>query len=509
MQNRSIINVICSLLVFITNIAIGFWLSPFVIKHIGIEANGFVALAGNFVGYAGLINAALSSMAGRFIAIEYVKKDYRRANLYYNSVFWGRLIMLSVLLLPASYIIVKLENIVDIPLGIISDVKLLFTFIFLSFFISTACPNWGSGTYVSNRLDREYIPNMFISLMRCAFIFFMMTIWIPKVWYIGFTSCIVTILTVLVSYVNCKRLAPQLNIKLKKGDRIFSLPTIKELIAAGVWSTISSVGFMLLSGLDLIICNIFLGSTVMGIVALSKIIPGYMAQLAGSIRSAFAAELTINYAKGNTVELYNNINKSMKLTAFILIVPIAGVIVFGEQFFSLWVPSQDAKLLQILSVLSIIGYMFTSSIQILFNVFVSVNKVKQESLALICGGIFSISLLFILIRFTDLDIYAVAGCSTLANILRNMLFTVPMAAKYLGFKWSKFYPQVLVTIFTSLVLIIVGELIEPYLPKGDWISFFISISIYSVIAFTISMYIILNKIERKIVMNKLFAKFSI
>lgn len=507
-QNRSIINVFCSLLVFTTNLAIGFWLSPFVIKHIGIEANGFVSLANNFVSYAALINTALSSMAGRFITLEYIKGNYKKANLYYNSVFWGRLIMLSFLLLPAAFIIARLDYLVEVPSEILLDVKILFTLVFLSFFINTACPNWGCGTYVSNRLERDYIPNMLISLMRCAFIFLMMTIWIPKVWYIGFTACIVTILTLLVSYINCTKLAPKLKIKLNKKERIFSLPTIKELIGAGIWSTISSVGFMLLSGLDLIICNLYIGPTAMGVVALSKTIPGYMGQLAGSVRGAFSAELTINYAKGDMETLYNNINKSMKLTSFILIVPIAGIIVFGKEFFSLWVPSQDAALLQILSILAIIGYMFTSGVQVLYNVFVTVNKVKQESMALISSGIFSIILLFILIKFTDLDIYAVVACSTIANFFRNMLFTIPKAAKYLGFKWNKFYPQVLQTVSVSLILIFIGMIIRPYLPEGSWFNFFISISIYSIIAFTISMFIILNKHERIAFKKKLLSRFK-
>lgn len=506
--NRSLVNVICSLLVFATNIAIGFWLSPFVIRHIGIEANGFVSLAGNFVGYAGLINAALSSMAGRFIALEYIKHDYEKANLYYNSVFWGRLIMLAVLLLPAAYIIVELESIVKVPQEILSDIKLLFSLIFFSFFLSTGTPNWGSGTYITNRLDLDYIPNMLLSLMRCALIFLMMTIWIPKVWYIGFTSCVITILLLIVAYINCHRLTPKLKIYISRHNIIFSWKTIRELIAAGIWSTISSVGHLLLSGLDLIICNIYLGPTAMGVVALSKTLPGYMAQLSGSVRGAFGAELTINYAQGNMDAIYNSLNRAMKMTSFIMIVPIAGIVVFGKQFFSLWVPSEDTSLLQILSVLSIIGYMFTSGTQILYNVFYTVNKVKQEAIAMLCSGVASIIMLYLMFHFTDLDIYAVAGCSTVANLIRNMSFTLPMAAKYLGFDWKRFYPQVLQTVSASIVLIIVGVIMRPYLPAGSWGYFFISISLYSVVAFTISMFMLLNKEERRILKEKILNKFK-
>ncbi len=67
-----------------------------------MEANGFVTLANNFVTYANLIVTALNSMAARFITVEYVKKNYKKANLYYNSVFWGNLIVVAVFIITGD-----------------------------------------------------------------------------------------------------------------------------------------------------------------------------------------------------------------------------------------------------------------------------------------------------------------------------------------------------------------------------------------------------------------------
>ena len=68
-NKKTMVNVICSIMVLATNILINFWLSPYIVEHIGVEANGFVTLASNFVTYAQLIVTALNSMAARFIAI--------------------------------------------------------------------------------------------------------------------------------------------------------------------------------------------------------------------------------------------------------------------------------------------------------------------------------------------------------------------------------------------------------------------------------------------------------
>lgn len=505
-NSRTIINVFCSMAVLVTNLVIGFFLSPYIVKNIGVEANGFVTLANNFVTYANLIVGALNSMAARFITVAYVQKDYKKANLYYNSVFWGNLIIVAVLLLPAAYLIVQLQNIVNVPSDIVWDVKLLFSFVFLNFFVITGAPNWDCGVYITNRLDRQYIPGMATSVFRCVFLFLILTIFTPHVWYIGFVSTIVMLINLAVNGYNTHKLTPELKIYLGSGKRICSWDIIRELVGSGVWNSISNVGNMLLSGLDLLICNMALGATAMGVLSLSKTLPNYIQQFSVSIRNAFAPELTINYATGNKQAVLRDINRAMKMTSIILTIPIAGIVVLGDRFFALWVPSQDARLLQTLSVLAILGYMFTSGTQILYNVFTTVNRVKVNAIAMLISGVISTSITLFFIYFTDWDIYAVAGVSTIVNLVRNMTFTLPATAKYLGFRWYQFYPQVGTTVISSLIIIALGECVKPFLPSGSWVAFFAAAIVVGGIGLLVNYRLILNKEERMLLIGKVKKK---
>ncbi len=507
-NKKTIVNVVCSLMVLVTNIIINFWMSPFIVENIGVEANGFVTLANNFVTYAQLIVTALNSMACRFIAISYVKKDYKKANLFYNSVFWGNLIIVAILIIPAIYLIARLEHIADVPENIMMDVKCLFGFVFFNFFITTGLPNWDCGTYVTNRLDRTYIPQMLAAVIRCLFLVSLFVVFSPKVYYVGIAATLMTSINLFAGWYNTHKLTPELRVYIF-GKQICSKSAIKELVGSGMWNSISSVGNMLLSGLDLIICNVFLGATKMGILSLSKIIPNYMQQMSISIRNAFAPELTINYAGGNKDAVLKDINRAMKITSIILTIPIAIVITLGKEFFSLWVPTQDAKLLQILSILAILGYMFTSGTQILYNVFSTVNKVKPNAIAMVSSGVVSVIITTLLIKFTDLGIYAVAGVSTFVNLVRNMTFTLPSTAKYLGYKWNKFYPQVINTVISSVLLLVIYHFIHKILPSGSWISLIISACILGVIGLIINIMLMLNKTERKFLFDKFDRKLHI
>lgn len=489
------INIITSVGVMMVNLFISFWLSPYIIRTIGVEANGFVSLANNFVTYANLIVTALNAMAARFITIAYIQKDYKKANLYYNSVFWGNLIIVAVLLLPATYLVVKLENFIDVPADILLDVKILFSLVFLSFFVRTGAPNYDCGTYITNRMDLSYIPSMGTSLLRCVLLVSMFTIWTPHVWYVSFTSTLIGFITLAIAGYWTHKLTPELRVNL--WNPICSWRAIHELVGAGIWSAIANGGYTLLNGLDLLVCNTFIGATEMGILSLSKTLPSILIQLSDSIRGAFGPELTISFAQGNKENIYKCLCRAMKITSVVVTIPAAGLVVMSDAFYSLWVPSQDAQLLQTLTSLAILSYLVNSGVVILFNVFSTVNKVKYNSIAMLVSGSGSLIVSLLLIYFTDWDLYAVAGVSSVATICKNLFFTVPMASKLLEYKWYRFYPQVGISTLCSVLIIAVGSVVRMVMPVSSWITFFLACGIVGILGLCLNLLIVLNKEERE------------
>ena len=498
------INIITSVGVLVVNLFISFWLSPYIIRTIGVEANGFVSLANNFVTYANLIVTALNAMAARFITIAYIQKDYKKANLYYNSVFWGNLIIVAVLLLPAIYMVVKLENFIDVPVDILLDVKILFSMVFLSFFVRTGAPNYDCGTYIFNRMDLSYIPNMFTALLRCVLLVGMFAIWVPHVWYVTLVSTVLGFLTLGIAGHYTHKLTPELKVNLR--NPICSWKANKELLGAGVWSAIAGGGAMLLNGLDLLMCNLYVGATAMGILSLSKTLPSILGQFADAITDAFAPEMTINYAKNNKEVLLKDINRAMKISAVTVTIPAAGIVVMSDVFYSLWVPTQDAKLLQALTTLAILSYMINSGIIVLHRIFAVVNRTRLSAVAMIITGGCSLLITWLMIVFTDWDIYAVAGVSSIVTICKNVFFVTPVTAVLLGYSWKQFFPCLGTTVVCSAVVIATGMLVKHILAPSTWIGFFIAASVIGVIGMFINTFLVLNKDERGYLFNKIMRK---
>lgn len=494
-NSKTAINIICGVIEMAAGLLVSFFLSPYIIRTIGIEANGFVSLANNFTTYAGLVVTALNGMATRFITIAYIQKDHKKANLYYNSVFWGNLIIVAVLLFPAIFFVGNLENFVDVPVNITGDVKILFALVFLTFFVQTAAPNWDCGTGVTNRLDRTYLPNALLSLLRCVFLFAVFSLFGAKVWYVGLASLLLKLLYLAVAAHNTHVLTPELKVQLKKP--ICSMQAVKELVGSGIWNSISSAGNMLFSGLDLLVCNLSLGSTAMGILSLSKTLPNILLQFAETLRGAFGPELTIAYAKNDKNEIVRLLRRDIKISSVIVSLATGGIIVMCDAFYELWVPNQDAKLLQVLTALAILRYITDSGIYILANVFPTTNKVRYNSYGLIISGVASITITLALVRFTDLDLYAVAGVSSVIAIIRSMTFLIPATSHFLGLKWYTFYSQVAQSVLSCAVIIGIGCVVRAILPVNSWLMFFLACSIIAILGLCANMFIVLNREERQ------------
>lgn len=133
---------------YAVNYGITLVLTPYITDTVGTEAYGFVSLAKQFAQYAVIITTALNTYAARYIGISYHHGDKKEANTYFSSVFWGDVILASVTLTGAVWLIFFLEHFIRIPGEIVADVKLLFLFAFLNLWVTTVFSAFGCAAYI-------------------------------------------------------------------------------------------------------------------------------------------------------------------------------------------------------------------------------------------------------------------------------------------------------------------------------------------------------------------------
>lgn len=501
-KKRLAVNMIAQFLSFAVGLLISFKLSPYIVKTVGTETYGFWGLANEFTGYAQIITVALNSMASRFITIKIHQEDKEGVNKYYTSVLLSNVIIAIVLLIPFTFIVLFLEHIIHISSGIVFDVKLLWAFVFVNFLVSIVLSTYGVAIFAKNRLELSAVRSIFASIMRCVFLVGCFAIFQPKIWYVGLAALLCNLYTCGWNVYYHKKLLPGVQIK----PQYFDFKVVKELLSSGIWNAFSRVSNLLTNGLDLLICNMFIGGTAMGVLSISKTLPNYILSTFAILAGVFSPQLTISYAKGDFQDIKQQLLSSMKILGTISCIPMAILFAYGKNFYSLWMPSQDAQLLQLLSITCCFAFVFALPQEGLWNVFTATNKIKVTSMYMFVNSIFTIGIVFIgmnLTTSTNNRLLIIAGVSMVFGVIRALTFLPIYGARCLGLKWYTFYPVIIKNVVAVIIVTVISFGIKKLIFIDSWLLLVLASGITVLVSLAINSVIVLEKSDREFLIQKL------
>ncbi len=503
-----LINLISSLVVFAANLVIQFFFSPYIVRELGAEANGFITLANNFITYASILTSALNSMSGRFISMAYHRKDLEMSNRYYTASFASGFFAVGILIIPVAFIIVYLEKLLNIPASMTNEVKLLFSLVFLNFFLITAFTPWAAATYVTNTLYLKSLRTMESQIIKVAVITVLFLFFSPSVVYVGIASLLATVFVTVSSFFFKRRLLPEIRAQ----KNFFRFKDCLHLFLSGIWNTVNQTGNMLSGGLDLLISNLFLGYGEMGLLSIAKGISGVISNLSATLTGIFAPQITMKYAAGKSDQIPPILKRGCRICSLLTAVPVGGFLALGREFFSLWMPGEDSRLLYILTSLSCVHFAFTAGTQCLINVFSATNRLKLSSLSVLSSGLLGTAAALIFIELSpSLGMYAVAGISGAFIFLRTVFFVIPFSAKYLNMPAKTFFPEIYISFFCTACVFLSGLVFKALISPKDWVSLILSSALTACCGTAAAMPAALHKNDLKIIFSffrKTIAKIS-
>ena len=502
-KNRQLaINMISSFIALAVNFGINFFLTPYVVSKLGVEAYGFLGLSSDIIGYTALITIALNSMAGRFITIKYQEGNIEDANKYFSSVFFSNLILSGVILLALGVVLLFMESLFDIPSHLVADVKLLFGLSILTTIASLLTNVYAIATFVKNRLDLSSIRQIVGNVIRGSLIVVLFGLLPAHLWYYGAVGVVVTFYITVTNIKFTKDLTPELHLNIQNYD----WNKVKELLSSGVWNLFSKLGDILGRGLDLLIANLCIGAVEMGLFAITRNVPFLILSLFQTISAVFAPVLTISYAKKDYNELMNEFNKSIRILCVFTAIPLVCLYIYGDSFYSLWMPNEDSAKLQLITILGTLALPFTLPLESLWNIFTITNKLKYSTIFTLSTNIvvFAIvmSSMFIFESHTA-RLLVLASTRSLCGLVRGLVFLPIYGAHCLNLAKGYFYGIIIKAIFCMAVCFGLGYLIRLFIVPTTWISFVIACISIALMCVMVASVIILTKDDRRLIKVKI------
>lgn len=500
-NNRQLIkNSTYSIASFAINLFISFFFTPYLIRVVGKEAYSFFPLVNSIVGYSSILSTAVGGMAGRFVTMRVYKKDAEGASFYYNSVLLANWVLSLFFTFLSIIVIFSLDRLITIPPKMDVEIKVLFAFACASSILGVMTNMLGLGCFVKNRLDLSSSRTMFTNLFRVGMIILCFSLFHPSIVYMSCSAFFAAIILAIYNIYFKKKLLPEIPINIIK---YFKWPYLKEVMSSSIWSSVNQLGMILVTQLDLLITNIFIGVSATGDYSIAKTMPTLIIQFIATLCAVFVPSFNILYAKGETQGFMHEIAKSIKLMGVFSVIPIGFLMVYGKSFFDLWVPGQNSDQIFLLSQLSLIPLLFNGAVNPLFHIYAVVNKVKVPSIAFVLFGLLQTITVLLLLSTTNLGLWAIPIGSLVVNLIKLLTFVPMYAAKCLNLPLYFFHGQIIKVVSSCIITLIIGWICIHLIPTNTWGMFVLNCCVVSCFSLALIIWLYLNKSEKQYLWSKI------
>lgn len=508
-KNRTLLNIFAALITFGVQMFISFWLSPFVVGKLGEEAYGFLNLANNFVAYASLVAVSINSMACRYISVEYNSGEEEESKKYFCSVFIANCILYTIILVVSIIFIINIQSFLNVSESLVFQVKLTFLFSFINMGVSLIGTVYTAATFTTGLMHYNSAVQIVSNVVRSILILALFVVLPPKIFYLSIATLISGLVTLIGNYYLTQKLLKNFKIKIQ----YFEFAKLLKLVKSGVWVLISNISNLLLNGLDLLLSNWYISSAIMGRLSLAKQIPFALSNALGIFSNIFSSSLTKVFARDEKKSLIDEANSQMRILAVLFTVPYAGIIVFGKEFISLWLgntaytPDQKMQI-YILMLLVLVDIITSTYMYSIHSLFIALDQVKKYSLVLFASSCISVLMTIFLLKTTNSGVYAIAGTSTIVLGITHGLIVPAIAAKLVNEKIYMFWRTEGKSWLLLVVLSGVFFLIKSPFTILSWSKFLLIVLVCGCIGYVLSLFIILQKAEKDILLTVIKRKFS-
>lgn len=507
-KRKMAINMIAQFVAFGINLGINFILAPFITNRVGKEVYGFVGLAFQMTSYITIVTNSLNTMLGRYITVSIGKNDYKSARAYFSSAVISNILVSIACIGPVTLLVLFIDKWLNVPANNIIDIQLLWAFIFFDFFASLITNGCGVATYATNNLDLSAKRNMVSHFIRAIILFTMFTFLPSNIWYVGFSKAVVGLFLIVSNIIFTKKLTPQLYFDKK----LASLGKTLEMLKVGVWNSIQQLAIVLINGCDTLITNLYISAASMTLMSFAKTVPNYINTIISIVSGTFGPEMTILYAEGNIDAFVKYVKNACKITGFICSIPLIGFMVFGYDFFKLWLyslNSQEVMTIQILSVMIILETVFGVYINPLYGITSITTRLRLPVIVTLIIGILNVIGSIFLCVHTGLGVYAIQIVSTILLVGRAVIFMPLYTAHIMNMKWNTFYGPLIRGSFSSIIIALVFVYIERMVNISNWITLFVVALICGILGYVINYFIVLNSDEKVMVKNLVWKKLKL
>jgi len=452
---RHIVNLGANLGQLGLSLLIGVWYVPFLVRHLGAAAYGLIPLSTSLTSYMALITLALNSAVSRYLTIALEKEEHSRANLIFNTSFWGSLALTGILLVPAALGVIYLDRLINIPAGFSAEARWLFAGTAAAFLLNELKTPFDVSSFSRNRFDLRNLVAIAELLMRVGVVVLLFYVLQPRVSYVGFGIFCGTAVSSLGAIWLWRVLTPTLRLRPRDFDR----DVLRNLANTGGWVIINQIGAILYLQIDVLVANRLFGPEQSGRYAAMLQLPYLIRLLGTTIAAVFSPTVLYHFARNDVDGLMVFLRRTIKCMGFMLALPIGLMCGFSEPLLRLWLGPEFSQFSPLLFLMAV-HLCINVAVLPLLGLQLAANRMKTPAVVTIVMGLANLGLALLLAGPVGWGLYGIAAAGAIMLTAKNVLFTPAYAAHLLGKPWLSFGRELglIVAVTAGTILLCRGAL---------------------------------------------------
>lgn len=482
-NKQQLINLLSNMANLLSNILIGLFFTPYLVKTLGIAAYGVLPLALLINSYINVVTGALVGAMTRFYSIELVASKFREASEYISVAFISLFSFIIILSPFITLFILNIDSVLNIPIDYINDSRILFIYIILSFFLSMCSSLLNITQFAMNRLDIMNIIKIGRNVFKVIFVFLFFSFYSINLANIGLSFFLAEVVVLLMSYYFFKRESDK---NLHISYKLFNIEKFKTLLNMIFWVLLLHIGEVVLFRIDNLVINKFWSTVESGVVGVFSEFGMYINSVLAVIISLASPLIVINYSKGNIKEMVSIFINNYYVTNFFLLILSSVCISYSSEIISFWLDDSYTKYSMwfCLKILFVPFIIYISIYNTMFRVY---NKLKVPSYLMIICGLIGLGLMclvgFYSLSFSnELNAVSILLLMGLVSLFLNLLSTsVYLHRLNKDISVSSLLKPLLVMLITLPIAKLFSIGLHNILPCENFFHFMIHVFILSII----------------------------
>jgi O-antigen/teichoic acid export membrane protein len=315
----------------IANMAVGFFLAPFILHRLGDVAFGVFVLANSVVAYLGLLDLGMQSSVLRFVSKGHTKGDHQGASEAISAALWVRLQISALALLLSGALGVVFPHVFKIPTDLADDARKAILLIGVTTALTMSMGVVGGVISALNRYDLQNYVNLTQTAIRVLGVVFVLRTGHGIV-AIALSDLVATLAGNLLLVWIARRLYPELRIQLKKPEP----ETLRQIWSYSFYAFLTTIAVQLVYQTDNLVVGAFVSASAVTLFAIANNLCRYSTQIVGSMGGTFVPAASTYEAAGDTASLLMLYKNGTRATLMVSLPILITFIVPWLIFIVLW-----------------------------------------------------------------------------------------------------------------------------------------------------------------------------